>query len=117
MKYYHTEFDRQLLNSDLALCKLDGRSKASHRFPYRLESKDYNTINKFIEWGMNNLGLFSIYDVFYDSSYLNNKERLNAKWLIKSKTTDFGTAYVEFYIRKEDLPIVLLCWKEDGKQI
>ena len=106
MKDYHTELDRQFLKFDLALCKLDGRSKAN-----------YATINKFIEWGMNNLGLFSIYDIFYDSSNLNNKERLNAKWLIKSKTAEFGRTYIEFYIRKEDLPIVLLCWKEDGKQI
>lgn len=117
MKDYHTELDRQFLKFDLALCKLDGRSKASYQFPYRLECGDYATINKFIEWGMNNLGLFSIYDIFYDSSNLNNKERLNAKWLIKSKTAEFGRTYIEFYIRKEDLPIVLLCWKEDGKQI
>ena len=110
MKYgWDTELNRQPLQHKLNLATLDGRSQVSHVFTHKIEVNDYDTIMKFIDWGIENLGTFCPYEIFCDNR---SKDRTNAKWLIKTLSGHLGEKWVEFYIKKQDLPLVLLCWKE-----
>ena len=114
MKNYHTEYDKLELNDNLYISKLDNRSKAAWRFPYCLTSCNYDIIANFIDWGINNLGSFSPFEIYYNSDNYQNKRRLDVKWLVKT-TSHYGSSYAEFYVRKEDLSTVLLFWNENGK--
>lgn len=113
MKFgWETELDRLALTNDMHLATLDGRSRASGIFSHKIECSDYDTISRFIEWGVNNLGSFSVYDIFFDSLNFQNPSRISVSWLINSKKPQYNAAYAEFYIRKKDLPLILLYWQD-----
>lgn len=109
MKYgWDTEYDRVPLEIG-NLARLDSRSRVSHIFSHRVEVSGYKDVTNFINWGVENLGTFCPFEIFFDAD---RNDRLNVKWLIKTIPGRYTNPWSEFYIKKEDLPLVMLYWQK-----